>query len=401
MGTCRICARAAIDEWLDFGPQALRNRFLRSRGEAEYTHPLAIGVCAACGMVQLDSPPPVCELRPRIDWIRYNEPEQHLDQVASKIKELPGVTARSVIAGLSYKDDSTLARFNRLGFTATWRSEPRGDLGIEEVGAGIESIQDRLTPERARTQIAKYGRPSVLIVRHVLEHTHDTRAALEWAREFVGPHGYVAFEVPDATRALDRLDYTTVWEEHVLYFTPATLRACVERAGFEVVSLESYPYTLENSLVAIVRAGPATSGGAKMTGEIDRASRFIQKFPTVRDRIRHRIRAAGRVAMLGAGHLSGAFINLYGLADVVEFVADDNPKKHGLFMPGSRLPILPASELIRREVDLCLMTVRPEIEGEVAERNASFRSRGGVLASVFPESPFALTPGAAAKGVSA
>jgi hypothetical protein len=105
--------------------------------------------------------------------------------------------------------------------------------------------------------------------------------------------------------------------------------------------------------------------------------------------------------MLGAGHLSGAFINLYGLADVVEFVADDNPKKQGLFMPGSRLPILPASELVRREVDLCLMTVRPEIEGEVAERNASFRSRGGVLASVFPESPFALTPERVAKGVSA
>ena len=71
----------------------------------------------------------------------------------------------------------------------------------------------------------------------------------------MSPEGYVVFEVPDATRALDRLDYTTVWEEHVLYFTPATLRGCLERAGFEVVSLESYPYTLENSLVAIVRAG--------------------------------------------------------------------------------------------------------------------------------------------------
>ena len=45
--------------------------------------------------------------------------------------------------------------------------------------------------------------------------------------------------------------------------------------------------------------------------------------------------------MLGAGHLSGAFINLYGLAEQIEFVADDNPNKQGLLMPGSRLPILP------------------------------------------------------------
>ena len=45
------------------------------------------------------------------------------------------------------------------------------------------------------------------------------------------------------------------------------------------------------------------------------------------------------------------------------------------------------------------MTVRPEIEAEVARRNASFRSRGGVLASVFPDSPFAFAPGAVAEGV--
>jgi C-methyltransferase C-terminal domain/Putative zinc binding domain/Methyltransferase domain len=401
METCRICSQHAMDEWLDFGPQALRNRFLRSRGESEYTHPLAIGVCSSCGMVQLASPPPVCELRPRFDWIRYNEPEQHLDRVAATIAQLPGVTARSVVAGLSYKDDSTLTRLKRLGVAAAWRPAPQADLAIDAAGAGIESIQDRLTPDRSRSLVAKYGPPSVLVVRHVLEHTHDTRAALEWARELVSPNGYVVFEVPDATRAFDRLDYTTMWEEHVLYFTSATLRGCLERAGFEVMSLESYPYTLENSLVAIVRVCQATPGAADVTGELDRFSRFIQSFPRVRARIRQRVREAGRVAMLGAGHLSGAFINLYGLAEVVEFVADDNPNKQGLFMPGSRLPILPIGELDRREIDLCLMTVRPEVEQEVARRNASFSARGGVLASVFPDSPFALAPGAMVEGVSA
>ena len=43
--------------------------------------------------------------------------------------------------------------------------------------------------------------------------------------------------------------------------------------------------------------------------------------------------------MLGAGHLSGAFINIYGLDRETDFVADDNPMKHGLFMPGSRAAI--------------------------------------------------------------
>jgi hypothetical protein len=209
------------------------------------------------------------------------------------------------------------------------------------------------------------------------------------------------FEVPDATRALDRLDYTTVWEEHTLYFTPATLRACLESNGFEVVSLESHPYTLEDSLVVIacpsdpeasatVRAkAVADASGADGT-DVNRAARFVREFPRVRERVRRQFRGHGRVAMLGAGHLTGAFVNLYGLADRVEFVTDDNPNKHGLFMPGSRLPILPSSELAARGVDLCLMTVRPEIEDAVVAKNAAFTARGGRLASVFPDSPYSL-----------
>ncbi len=256
--------------------------------------------------------------------------------------------------------------------------------------AGIESVQERLTPATAGALAAKFGRPDVLLVRHVLEHTHDTRAALEWATKLVQPGGYVVFEVPDTVRALDRLDYTTVWEEHVLYFTPATLRGCLELGGFEVVSLESYPYTLENSLVAIARSVRRPVTPAVVPADLSRADRFVREFPLVRERIRNQLHDRGRVAMLGAGHLTGAFVNLYGLAERIEFVADDNPNKQGLFMPGSRLPILPSTELVARDIDLCLMTVRPEIEDAVAAKNAAFTTRGGLLASVFPDSPYAL-----------
>ena len=70
--TCRICRRDGVRQWLDFGPQAIRNRFLRSREEPEYTHPLALGCCCSCGTVQLADPAPVAELRPRFGWLSYN-----------------------------------------------------------------------------------------------------------------------------------------------------------------------------------------------------------------------------------------------------------------------------------------------------------------------------------------
>jgi hypothetical protein len=250
-------------------------------------------------------------------------------------------------------------------------------------------VQATLRPLAARRLAAKFEQPDVLIVRHVLEHAYDTRAALEWASRLVRPGGYVVFEVPDTVRALDRLDYTTVWEEHTLYFTAHTLRGCLERNGFKVLSLETYAYTLENSLVVIARPGGRVSSTAPPVNDIARAQRFIEEFPRVRDHVRKQLRDRGRIAMLGAGHLTGACVNLYGLGDRIEFVADDNANKQGLFMPGSRLPILPSPELVAREIDLCLMTVRPEIEDAVAAKNAAFTARG-VLASVFPDSPYSI-----------
>lgn len=409
MAKCKVCRHDGIREWLDFGPQSLTNRFLRSAGEADYTHPCKFGVCRRCGTAQLESPVPVDEMRPRFDWISYNEPESHLDAVADVLAKLPGINSDSTFAGVTYKDDSTLQRLNKLGFPKSWRADLRTDLGVESPFGGIESVQDKLTTATAEKLAGKFGRPDVLLVRHVLEHSYDLHEVLRCCRNVVRPGGYVVFEMPDARRALERLDYSTVWEEHLFYFTPVSLRQCFAVTGFDVVFLESYFYTLENSLVAVVRPAekptpmPATT--SELIDELVRADRFVREFPRVRHGYQQQLRSfaksRGKVAMLGAGHLSGAFMNLYGLDGVIDFVADDNAKKHGLFMPGSKAPILPSAELVNRDIKLCLMTVRPEIEDAVAGKNKAFTDRGGILASVFPDSKYALDKVAPAAGKAA
>ena len=398
MTSCKICRTAPIDDWLDFGPQALTNRFLHSPDVAEYEHPLAIGVCQRCGTVQLRDCVPTSEMRPHFDWIFYNEPESHLDDAAEVISRLPGLTANSTIAGLTYKDESTLKRLNQLGFAKTWLADMRNDLGVANSRGGIESIQECLTTATAKRLIGNFGRPDVVLLRHVLEHSHDIHQTVACLKSLVAPGGYVVFEMPDARRALERLDYSTVWEEHIFYFSPATLRSFLERAGLEVVYLESYFYTLENSLVAIVRSSGAKANVAKtvpeLSEELQRTERFIREFPNVKHRNRQLLRdirqTQGTIAFLGAGHLSAAYICLYGLQDVIDLVVDDNTNKQGLFMPGSRLPILPSSALIDRGIKVCLMGVRPEIEDAVLKKNQEFRDRGGRLLSIFPDSRFSL-----------
>lgn len=73
----------------------------------------------------------------------------------------------------------------------------------------------------------------------VIEHLPDPRRALEQVRELLRPGGLVAVSTPDidgwAGRALQIKP-----EEHLYYFSRATMKALLERSGYDVVQVESY-----------------------------------------------------------------------------------------------------------------------------------------------------------------
>ena len=406
MKGCPVCGSNAVETILDCGKQPVCNRFLAAADAPEYLHPLALAVCRHCGLVQLAATPPPNEVRPRFDWITYNEPEGHLDHLSNTIAQLPGLSSDAVIGGFTYKDDSTLRRLRERGFAKTWRLDPELDFGISDPAAGLETVQARWDRDMAERVATRRGRPDVLLVRHVLEHAHDLRRFLDGTRTLMAPSGYVIFEVPDCGRALQDKDYSTLWEEHVWYFSPTTLRRSLMLCGFSIVNFASYPYTLENSLVVIAQPAnkastlPATAEEqSAIATEMARARAFGAGLEETRARWQHTLarwrrevgREAGPVALLGAGHLSCTFLNLLQIGSLIEFVVDDNPHKQGLFMPGSRLPIYPSQALFDREVRLCLMSVSPESEARVMERNQRWLETGGRLASIFPGSRMAMT----------
>jgi hypothetical protein len=197
----------------------------------------------------------------------------------------------------------------------------------------------------------------------------------------------VVFEVPDAARALDRLDYTTVWEDHTLYFTPATLKRVLQEAGFHDVEIVRYPYDIEDSLVAFARVGTRPADEALDPGEQARASRFFSSFDEVKARVRALLDAEGRpVALFGAGHYACAFLNYFGVGDRVSVVVDDDARKQGLLMPGSQVPIRGSEALTREGIGLCLMALGSGPAAAVAARNQGFLQQGGRFASIFPGS---------------
>jgi hypothetical protein len=390
MKNCAICLQPTCQEIISFGEVPICHHFVKD-GEVEDTHPVILGQCEICGLVQMANPIPPAKLVPRFEWITYNEPEAHLDNVVEMLQALPGIKPTSTIAGMSFNDDSLLRRFRERGFTNTWRPDMAADLEINIPNAGIETVQSKIRPSLAEKLGLKYGKPDLLIVRMMLEHSGDPPAFLETVRALVNPSGYVVFDVPDCGRAFDLLDYTTIWEDHTLYFVQQTFLAALKNRGFRIEKFECYKGPYENCLVAVAKPnsalGQSCLSDSERQDEMQRGRNFAGEFAGRRDSVRRNLtewRKHGKIALFGAGHQSAMFINLMQVDDLIAFVVDDHPHKCGRKMPGSRLPIVGSSALYSESVKLCLSSLGASSEPKVIAKHAQFINQGGVFASIFP-----------------
>ena len=395
---CLCCGAQNVETLVDFGLQPPSNRFEHPEHPESERHPLVVGQCDACGLVQLIRPMAPSMAKSRFEWLTYNEPEGHLDDLVGRLCSLPGIDRSARIFALTYKDDSTLARFKKLGYDHTYRYESNADFGLKDSCAGLESIQAMLDEPTAARLAAKHGLADLLIVRHVLEHAHVPLAFLRAVRSLVRPGGYLLFEMPDSTKFIKACDHCFVWEEHITYLSVQTLTALIASAGLRMEQTILYAYPLEDSLIAVVKNEAQKGAGRPAKEELESlladgqkfARSFFERRTYLQSLLGARRQAGKRTAIFGAGHLAAKFANMYSLAKWLDCVIDDNPYKQRLLMPGSRLAIRGSSALETGAIDLCLLSLNPESEQRVLAKNQSFLEHGGQFLSIFALSPKAI-----------
>jgi hypothetical protein len=394
---CTVCRSEQLVAALSLGEQPPSNRFVSpDLRTPEQAYPLSLGYCRVCATMQLVERMPIEAVRPRHEWLTYNEPEGHLDEVARKLTHLPGIDASSRVMGATYKDKSTLERLKRLGL--------EGAHGILEDRLapplspfGLETVQHTLSDSAAMARMRDaVGTTDVLLARHIIEHAWDTTRFIGSLREMIAPGGYLVLELPDSERILRANNHAFIWEEHLSYFTEACIGTLAQMAGARLVSLERYPYRYEDSLVAVMgfpsngeapRATRTESMAAHVRSNAGLLTGFARALEDSKARWHEDLetcRARGeRVAVFGAGHLAVKFINFLGLALYLDCVVDDHPRKRGLLMPGSMLPIVASDQLDSRGIKLCLSTLSPESEIKVRSKLQHYFSSGGRMVSAF------------------
>ena len=386
---CTVCHSENLHTVLDFGRQPPANRFMNFTETHinDETYRLALGLCNDCSIIQLTERMPLEAIRPRYEWLIYNEPEGHLDDVASNLSILPGIDQDSLLLGITYKDESTLERLKRLGVSSAACIQEH-DLRSLTRPFGLESIQNILqNDETLNTLKKKYGKVDMLIVRHIIEHASSAKNLLLNMSKMLKSGGYMVLEMPDSEHIFQAGNHGFIWEEHISYFTENAIFKIARSVGAEVVWIKRYPYPYEDSLVAVLRFNQKQVTLTSSKDEIQSVTILLENFAkdleSQRSYWRKKLeeyKAKGmKVAVFGAGHLSVKFINFLQLVDLIDCVIDDHPKKNEFVMPGSHLPIVPSSELNERGIRICISTLSPESETKVRNNLPDYFSSGGIF----------------------
>jgi hypothetical protein len=281
--------------------------------------------------------------------------------------------------------DRWVAAHRLVGGTVLEIGAGRGDFSRMLVGAGVGHVvamDPTIVPDRAGDDLGGCIRwdarrfdavtatealdgVQAIVLRHVLEHVRNPRQLLDtlWVALRGRPDVPVLVEIPDAARVMREAAFWDVYYEHCAYFVPATARLLFEACGFDVAAVEHAfegQYLLVTAFASDRRQPvPAPALGASDMAEVVAlADRYAR---TVDDTVDYwrgvmRERVDQDVVLWGSGSKPTALVSALGDdAGPISRVVDVNPHKHGQYMLGSGLPIVPPTELTVHRPDLVVV----------------------------------------------
>jgi SAM-dependent methyltransferase len=239
--------------------------------------------------------------------------------------------------------------------------------GDDSPNPGVEFVQAYFDPGTCPTDF------DFLCCRHVLEHIENPLAFLIGLSQVPADAGGATmyFEVPNGEFVFKGEGMWDIIYPHVCYFTERSLVNLFELAGFDVLRTGT---RFSNQFLFIeARLGGTRDAAHRPTRsaswKYDPIPSFPSHFTTLVEQWSNclaRLQEKGPVGFWGAGAKGTTFLNVVPNASSIPWVIDSNPRKQGMFVPGTGQPILAPSALGSLDAG-SIIVLNPMYRNEMAQ----------------------------------
>ena len=402
--SCRICGAELTRTFVDLGLSPLCESFVPSElyDSPEQFIPLHVRICDECLLVQLPSYLPADAVFTdaynyfssySTSWV------EHARIYVETMTERLGLGADSLVTEVASNDGYLLQHFLATGIPVVG-VEPTGRTADAAIEKGIRTEKTFLGLESGRRLAERYGRADLVVGNNVFAHVPDLDDFVGGLAQLLGETGMVTLEFPHLLQLMANRQYDTIYHEHYHYLTLRTAQAALALHDLVVVDVEELT-THGGSLriyaqhqtasqgataaVADLLAKEAAAGLDAVEGHLG----FAAEVSTIRnDLVEFLIKAQreGRTVLgYGAPGKGNTLLNHCGIKpDLLPFTVDMNPHKHGMFLPGTRIPIRHPDELAAAGPDYVLI-LPWNLKQEIAAQLAPLRAAGTQFVVPIPE----------------
>jgi hypothetical protein len=387
---------------VDLGVTPLANSYVAPGAppDADPSFELHARLCTGCGLVQVRDVVPAESIFS--DYAYFSSYSSswlaHARRFADASIARFGLTRDDLVVEVASNDGYLLKNYLEAGI-AVLGIEPAENVAAVAEEAGIPTRVEFFGQESASALHDAGKRPKLVIGNNVFAHVPDINDFAAGLATLAGDHGVVVLEFPHLEKLVEHTQFDTIYHEHYSYLSLAATRRILGAAGLDVFDVEELP--THGGSLRVFAAAPGMHETTRAVGEIlaredaggladpETYRRFGERVHAIRRSLLDflgRARSEGStVAAYGAAAKGNTLLNFAGVtAEDVLFVADRNPHKQGLLMPGSRIPIVAPEDLVAAQPDYVLIlpwNLRDEITEELAEA----RSWGGQFVTAVPE----------------
>jgi hypothetical protein len=404
--TCRMCGSARLEPILDLGRTALANDFVTAAEVAAYRTflPLRLRLCRDCSLAQLGD-----VVDPGVLYSRYayvtstsRTMDAHLTEQASQVAAQFGAAApdgKLRVLEIASNTGIYLQKFKAMGCEVLGVEPARNIAELAEQD-GVPTWTDFFSAQSARQIRDEWGRPDVILGRHVFAHIDDLRDLLQALDILAHERTLVGFEVPYLVDMLEKTEFDTIYHEHLSYVPLRAVQALLAGTPFALERVDRYPIHGGSILFQFRRrsAGVAAHAGVAAALEREKSLRlddpaswqgFVRKVSHIRTGLPaliRKLRGEGRrVIGYGASAKGNTLLNTSGLkAGDLDYIIDNTPFKQGKLAPGSWIPVRPPEALLADQPDYALLLAW-NFAGEIIGRERLYQERGGRFILPIPE----------------
>lgn len=353
---CRGCGRPDLDRVLDLGKVPAADNFPPAGAPVtaeEASHPLAMDLCAHCGLAQLaDDDTETAEPR-------GVEPQALRDQAVDALQR---VTTSGWLRGTTVRE-----------------------FGSPHGGTWLPLLLERGHSQRAS------GPADVVLDSFGIMHDPDQRSAFRLRAEATAPDGVLLLQFHSLLTIVRQGQWNALRHGHFAYYSLTALTRLLAATGMSIVSAWEFGLYGGTVLVAAVhgKAEPDQSVNDILRRErafgitdatvVQRLQRSAQDhIARLRDWLLDQASCQRTVYAYGAGSRVVALFSIAGVdRRLLRAVADASPAKQGRRIPGTDVVIVSPEQLIAADPDRVLLTL-PDLYDEVRQQFPQLDGRWSV-----------------------